>query len=200
MCSSVLPVPAQSMPFEAPSCVGPESVYPSAMRGTVVLFHALDVNWSARMSEVRVADHTYCTEHRKLRSVRCGVGFAASQAIIVNGYSPLLLIVEARIQLEFGSAAIRLFAASNQSRACRARPYERPIAPAPRQWAAVAGSCPPADIFEELTKASVDARSSSRARASRFSASAGPRAAEQPAWNPNLRCPNSSERGLRPCL
>ncbi len=197
---SVLPVPAQSMAVRSGIVLRPESGYPSAKRGTVALFHALDANWSARMSEVRVAGHMYCSELRKLRFDRCGFDFTAPPAIIVNKDSPLPPIVEARMQLEFGSAAIRVLAASNQSLNCRALLNELRNAPALRQWAAVAVSCPPADIFEELTKASVDARSSSRFSASRFSASAGLRPADQPARNPNLRCPNSSERGLKPCL
>jgi hypothetical protein len=151
----------------------PAGDYPSASRGNAVFLDALDVNWGARMSEVRVTGSLSCAELHEVRSNRGSTGSVALQAIFIDRESPLSRIGYQCAQFESGPETVR--------------------------DAAVAVSSPSADIFEELTTVFAQARSSSRMTAPRFSASAGLHPADLFARDKNLRCSNSCERGLKIC-
>lgn len=173
----------------------PEREFPSANRGTVVFLHALDVNWGARMSEVRVTGLSYFTEVCTARSDRNGDGRDALQAINIERELPISRIGYSSVQSESGTATVPSASASFLSQSRQPQLIEVRVVPARRLSAPVAVSLPSADIFEEMTKTSEEVRSSSRINAIGCSASAYPPIADR-----NPRSSNSSERGLRPCL
>lgn len=152
----------------------PTGKFPSATRGAVVLLNALDVNWSAQMSEVRVTGSLFYAELHKARSDRGGTVPAALHAINIPSEFSLSRIGYGCVQFDSQPEIVH--------------------------GAAVAVHRPSADIFEEdLIKTSVEAMSFSRIDAPRFVASTSPRTADLLTRNRNPRFSNSSQRGPKSC-
>ena len=198
---SVLLASARSMAIPAAILRRPGSGCPSAKRGISFLFHALDVNWSGRMSKVQTADNPHCARPRKAWSGCSCSSLAGPPATNMNRDFSLPSIGTTHGQFESGLATGRGATVSFPARFCRARRAGKRIAPAPPPWAKVAVLRRSADIFIGSCKAFAVDRgyppadgAADGADAPRFFAFADSRAAKA-----RLRGLHGRERGLKLC-